>query len=144
MDKKIQRRVMNNPGLAIKTSSSAVAKFANAFYYVDNVGELTYVAAGDCPALAGGVLATWYTRVCQLQVSKSAWTRSWNYSSDVANDAVKLSDFPQLDDGCDLVWYVIIRNGTGSDFTPATTALDTSSLIVTYINATDAVWGLRL
>lgn len=126
--------------MAIKAGSSAVAKISTAYYYENASRQLILVAAGDCPALAGGNLATAYTRVCMLQLDITTGTDSWKYSSDIANDALKVSDFPILDDDNVLIGFVIIRNATGSNFVPATTALDTASLTVTYVQATDLMY----
>lgn len=98
------------------------------------------VAAGDCPALAGGNLATAYTRVCMLEVDTTTGTDAWKYSSDIANGALSISDFPTLDVGNVLIGFVIIYNATGSNFVPATTALDVANLTVTYVQATDLMY----
>lgn len=130
--------LLANPTLAIKTSSSALVKYS-AFSYLAN-GVFKTVAAADAPALSGSVLATAYTRVAILYIT--AWgTLAWDYSDDVANTAdlniVKLAAQKRALRGTEwlLVGYVVIKNATGSNFTPGTTALDTASLTVTYINA---------
>lgn len=130
--------LLANPTLAIKTGSSALAKYS-AFSYLAN-GVFKTVAAADAPALSGAVLATAYTRVAILYIT--AWgTLAWDYSDDVANtadlDLNKIVTQKRSLRGTEgvLVGYVIIKNATGSNFTPGTTALDTASLTVTYINA---------
>lgn len=138
------QRVIGNPTLAIKAGSSAVAKISTAYYYVDTDKELNLVAAGDCPALAGGNLATGYTRVCMLEVDITTGTDAWKYSSDIANGELNLDDFPTLDDNNVLIGFLIIHNATGSNFVPATTALDVASLTVTYIQATDFMYLVDL
>jgi hypothetical protein len=42
--------------------------------------------------------------------------------------------FPTVADGQVVIGFVIVDDGTGSNFVPGTTALDTGSLTVTYIN----------
>lgn len=75
-----------------------------------------------------------------LEVDVTTGTDAWKYSSDIANGALKVSDFPILDEDNVLLGFVIIRNATGSDFVPATTALDAANLTVTYVQATDLMY----
>ena len=87
--------VINSAGLAIKASSSAVVKSANAVLaFVKN--KVISVAAGDMPALTG-TLATAYTTTYAFQAD-SAGTLSVVRGNDVLTaTGLSLSDLPQVD-----------------------------------------------
>lgn len=122
--------VLNSGGLAIKGASSAVVKTGNAINAVIK-GVLIAKAAGDMPALSGtvanGKKAAW---IFTIKADGSLTTTASNL------DAANLADIvlPQTPDDEALIGFVIVENGTGSNFVGGTTALDTSNLTVTYVN----------
>lgn len=131
---KLQRRfanlVFNSGGLAIKTSSSALAKTANAINAIID-GVLISKAAADMAALSGSVVANGSKNVYVFTVDVSG-----NLATLAGTAATTLAGilFPTIPEGQAVIGFIIVDNGTGSNFTPGTTALDTGSLTVTYVN----------
>lgn len=150
----IENCVLKNPGLAIKTGSSALVKYANTFAAKANGIISVDTTTADAPALsaskgvnnvASSNLADDYQRVYTLLASVNATTGvitcSWVHGNDFAvGRAPKTSDInfgnPENDDEKKaIVGFVVVKNETGSAFVPGTTALDVGSLTVQYIDA---------
>lgn len=136
-------------GLAIKAASSAVAKTVNAVPVFIN-GVYASVAAGDVSLTNysyvnsnGAVATAAFTLAAGYQCPVTVWANSSGTfaitkGSVLATSAsLKSSDFDvSLDNlGYAKIGDIVISNGTASTFTGGTTALDTASLTVTYIDA---------
>ena len=155
IDNYIENTIFKDVGLAIKTTSSPIVKFANSFVAKAG-GILSAVkAAGDCPGLeaslaAGGAASTnladdkvrVYTLFAAVSPTDGAITLSWRHSADFGlTDVIQFCEDVNLGNKDDdmkykaRVGFVIIKNETGSAFVPGTTALDTANLTVTYISA---------
>lgn len=131
---KLQRasvnRLLLTGGLAIKSGGSATAKFANTLYVLVD-GVLVKKTTADCAALAGTLPTT----------GKAVWVftieADGTLHAHASNlDATALADivFPEIPDGEVVYGFVIVENATGSNFVGGTTALDTGSLTVTYVD----------
>lgn len=151
---------LSNPGLVISAGSSALAKWANTFQFKANGRISAPITTANAPSLASapiipavlvngaspvaGVLATGfsriYTLIATLAVNGTGTvtpTFSWIASADFAT----ASDLPYVGTFGDpnqsnqtVIGALIVANATGSNFVPGTTALDTASLTVTYLN----------
>src|ERR1035437_3161234 len=149
------------PGLAITVGTSATIKYANTFRFKANGRISPSITTAATPSLLTAVLngpfvngsttavptkttlATGYTRtytlVGTLPINGTATvtpTYSWLVSPDTVN-----SDVPtisgantQLNNNQTAIGYVNVINVSGSDFTPATTALDAANVTVTYVD----------
>lgn len=141
MDKtNISNIATNSAGLAIKTSSSALAKTANAILCKIDGNLVASIAAGDLPALTGINIATAYTNAITVSVNASGTFALTAGTAQLTSGLTSGTIFPmsalaQVPAGQALVGYIVIKNATGSTFTGGTTALDASNLTVTYINA---------
>lgn len=150
----IENCALKAAGLAIKTGSSALVKYANTFAVKANGIISVDTTTADAPALstskgvnnaASSNLADDYQRVYTLLAAVNATTGvitcTWVHGDDFAvGRAPKTSDInfgnPENDDEKKaIVGFVIIKNETAADFVPGTTALDTGSLTVQYIDA---------
>ena len=142
--------MMQAPGLAIVTSASPLFKVVNK----SNVRQGAYPknivaipANTNMPALTAATnpngivattpLATAFTRVYTVFATIDPTTFALSYSlqfgADFANALALNEDNIVFGDGsAAIVGYVIIKNATGSNFVPGTTALDAASLTVTY------------
>jgi hypothetical protein len=131
---KLQRResniVFNSAGLAIKTGGSALAKSVNTITFVVD-GVIAQKAAADMAALSGSVVPNGSKNVYvfTVNVSGTLATRAGTAATTLAGIL-----WPTIPDGEVVIGFIIVENGTGSNFTPGTTALDTGSLTVTYVN----------
>lgn len=154
----------SNPGLAIKTGSSTVVKFANTFFFKVN-GRAMYIAAADAPALttatrvlpypngtpvAVGSLAfddgtvdasTASCRVYTLvatsaQTEAGTVTMSWLAGADFPKHRQALtSDFAQPNASNQVaVGWLYIKNESSALFVPGTTALDAAGITTVYTN----------
>jgi hypothetical protein len=150
---------LSSPGLAIAAGTSPLVKYSNTFTFKANGRISASITTANAPALSlatligpfpngtaaiAGSLATGFTRgytlVATLPIngtSTAAATFSWLASSDAVatTDLANTSLFatPNASNQT-AIGFVLVSNGTGSAFVPGTTALDTSSLTVTYIN----------
>jgi hypothetical protein len=151
-------QVLSSPGIAIHGSGSALVKYSNTFAMKANGRVSANVTTADAPSLAlatliapfpngtaaiAGSLAPTYSRIYTLVAtlpltsSTAAPTFSWL----AGTDFLTTTDLPNLAYAANpnqsnqvVVGYVVVANGTASAFVPGTTALDTASLTVTYIN----------
>ncbi len=122
--------VLNSGGLAIKAGSSALAKTVNTIT-ARVEGVLITKAAADMAALSGTYPTTnKCVAVFTVDVSGTLRTRM----SAVGVTTLAAIVFPTIPDSESVIGFAIIENGTGSDFVGGTTALDTGSLTVTYVN----------
>ncbi|GAB6037122.1 hypothetical protein JCM15519_16810 [Fundidesulfovibrio butyratiphilus] len=139
----LMNRTLASGGLAIKAAASAVVKTAAAISYSIN-GKLYSFAAGDVAltSVAASTVAAGNARVFFLFLD-SAGDFSIVASDEVAVASLaSVAVMPEYD--CDtLVPFGAIKvsNGTASTFTPGTTALDTASLTVAYVNLSGIVSG---
>jgi hypothetical protein len=133
---KLQRRfcnhIFNTGGLAIKAGSSALAKTVNTVYFIAD-GVLASKAAADMAALSGSNVANGSKNVYVFTVNASGTlaTRAGTAATTLGGIT-----WPTVPDGEVVIGFIIVENGTGSDFVPGTTALDVGSLTVTYVNTT--------
>ena len=147
------------PGLAITGSSSTTVKYTNTWSFKANGRISATITTANAPSLSlatyqapypngtaavAGNLATLYTRVYTLiatlpvnGTNTATPTFSWIASPDFLTSADLVSDsnfaVPDQSNQC-AVGYVTVKNATGSAFVPGTTALDTGSLTVTYLD----------
>jgi hypothetical protein len=123
------RQALNSGALAIKAGSSALAKSVNVITAIIN-GVLVQKAAGDMPALTGLNIAngSFGAVVFALDVAGNL-TAYFSNTGALANLVM-----PPIPTNVAVIGQLVIQNGTGSAFTGGTTALDTASLTVTYIN----------
>lgn len=131
---KLQRRacnmVFNSAGLAIKAGTSALAKSVNTItVIIDDV--IVQKAAADMAALGGSVVADGSKNVYVFCVDAAGTLTTLNGTPAATLAAIT---WPTVPDGVAVVGFLIVANGTGSNFTPGTTALDTASLTTTYVN----------
>jgi len=139
----IENACLKAPGLAIKEGSSALAKYANTFAVKANGIISVDTTTADCPALSASKgprdaastnLADDYQRVYTLLAAIAAATGvitcTWVHGSDFAvGRAPKTSDINfgngENDDELKaVVGFLVVKNETGADFVPGTTALD--------------------
>lgn len=122
---------MSSAGLAIKAGGSAIVKNGSAFVAVVS-GNLVYVAANtDTTALSGAVVTTAFKNIFLLTID-AAGTTAWLPGNQATT--VGAIGIPVVPNSVAVVGSILVQNATGSDFTPGTTALDTGSLTVTYLN----------
>lgn len=123
--------VMSSAGLAIKAGASAIVKQGSAYAVVVN-GVLVAVAANtDTSALTGVNVATATSNLYLLAIDATG-TTTW-YPG-VAGATVGAIALPMIPFNVAVVGGILVQNATGSNFVPGTTALDTGSLTVTYLN----------
>jgi hypothetical protein len=151
--------LLSSAGLAIHGAASALVKYANSFQFKANGRISGVITTADAPSLAlatltapyvngvaqvAGALASGfqrtYTLVATLPITGTGTntpTFSWLASGDTSNttDQPNTAGFitPNQSNQC-VVGYVVVQNATGAAFVPGTTALDTGSLTLTYIN----------
>jgi len=125
---------LTSGGAAIKAGGSAVAKHANTIvfkingkFYSKSTGDLT-IPATVIPA-GYKALVSWYL--------DSAGTPTSVMSTPVLI-AAATPVLPSFADTLVCIGAVLISNGTSSDFTGATTALDTAHVTTTYYNFAQA------
>ena len=123
------RQALNSGGLAIKAASGVLVKSVNVITAIVN-GVLVQKAAGDMPALTGlNIAASAYgAAVFAIDVAGNL-TAYFTNTGALANLVM-----PPIPTNVAVIGQVVIQNGTASVFTGNTTALDTASLTVTYIN----------
>lgn len=123
---RMSSQIFTTGGLAIKTSTSALAKTANTVYFMAN-GVYGALAAADMPALTGlNISAGKYN--CAVFYVDSAGTTSVRFGTEGASAAaVKFPDTPQ---GKAIIGFIMITYA--SAFTGGTTALDTATTV--YVN----------
>ena len=155
----ISNYCISAPGLAIKAGGGVLVKYANTFAFLANGRLSASITTADAPSLAlatiisplpngtatvAGNLATGnyriYTLIGTLPINGTGTvtpTFSWLASADFSatTDLVDLNNasFPNQSNQT-VLGFVIVSNATGSDFVPNTTALDTGSLTVRYID----------
>ncbi|MGE0126681.1 MAG: hypothetical protein AB7U82_01155 [Blastocatellales bacterium] len=131
---KLQRRfanlVFNTGALAIKQGGSALAKTANAIHFIID-GVLATKAAADMAALSGSAVPDGSKNVYVFTVNVSGTLKTYVGTASTTLAGIA---FPTVADGEAVIGFIVVENGTGSNFTPGTTALDTGSLTVTYVN----------
>ena len=128
-------------GTAIKAGSSAVAKHANTItykingkFYSKSTGDLTIPATPVIPA-GYKALVSWYL--------DSAGTATSVISAPVLI-AAATPVLPEFTDDKVCIGGVLISNGTASNFTGATTALDAAGVTTTYYNFATAFPGMTV
>lgn len=134
---KIQRTLTNkcivSGALAIKGAASAIVKFVNALYFLQDA-QLYTKAAADCTALAGTVTNAKFN-VFVFTVDNGGTLRTRMGTEAATLGAVA---FPTIPDG-EVTYGFIVVNPTGTgNFVGGTTALDDATVVpnVVYINTT--------
>lgn len=122
--------VLNSAGLAIHGSASALAKIANTITCFVN-GILLQKTTADLPALAGASVPNGSFNIYVFTIASDGTLGTLNGTPGATLAAVVVPTIPA---NVAVIGCAVISNGTGSAFTPGTTALDTASLTVTYIN----------
>lgn len=132
---KLQRRACNllfkTGGLAIKASSSALAKTANTIKFIVD-GVYCSKAAADCAALVGTVTNATFN-VFVFTVNAAGTFKTYMGAGAATRAAVV---FPTVADGEVVVGFIEVNpTGTG-DFVGGTTALDDGTVVpnVVYID----------
>lgn len=150
MDKNyIQNCPLQAPGLAITGTSGAVPKTSNTYSVKINGVISSPKTTADLPALTGSlgiggvastVLATGYSRVYTALASVSSAgtiTVVLRHGADFANGLTH-TDYINYGNAGDedkaIIGYFVVKNATGSTFTPGTTALDLTGVTTTYID----------
>ncbi len=147
------------PGLAIHGSASTNVKYANTFAFKVQGRVADNITTADAPNLANatliapypngvaskaGALKTAFYRIYTLVADMPqtgaetptvtfSWLASADYDETLDQPNLDLAPLPDKPTSC-AIGFVIVVNDTGSDFTPGTTALDTSNLNVTYLD----------
>lgn len=122
--------VFNTAGLAIKTGGSAIAKTANIITAVID-GVLVSKAAADCAALVGTIAAA--KKGLFVFTLKADGTFTTRAGSLTAATLAALT-WPTIPSDEVVVGFLIVQNGTASDFVGGTTALDATDITTTYVN----------
>ncbi|HKF48316.1 MAG TPA: hypothetical protein VKB38_13220 [Terracidiphilus sp.] len=135
---KIQRALTNRMlvtgALAIHGSASALAKIANAVYYLVD-GTLYTKGAADCAALSGTVVNATFN-VFVFTVNAAGALHTYMGTAGASLSAVLM---PTVPDGEVSMGFVIINpTGTGN-FVGGTTALDDATVVpnAVYVNTGD-------
>jgi hypothetical protein len=131
----LTHQIFNSGALAIKTSSSALAKTANAVYGIVD-GVLVTKAAADMAALSGTVTNAKFNVFCFYV--NAAGTLTTLMGTEAATLAGVV--FPTKVDGTVMIGFVIINpTGTGN-FVGGTTALDDATVApnAVYVNTVGA------
>ena len=123
--------LLNTGGLAIKASSSALAKSVNTIYALIG-GKLVTKAAADMAALSGTVTNAYFN------VFVFTMNAAGTLATSMGREAAALAgvEFPPIANGVAVLGFVIINpTGTG-DFVGGTTALDDATVVpnAVYIN----------
>ena len=117
--------VIDNPGLAIKSASSAVVKAANATYAIVDGALVSKSANTDMAALDGTVLNATFN-VFVFYVDKAGTLAS---KMGTAGTTLGLVKFPTLPEKVARYGFVLINpTGTGN-FVGGTTALDDATVV---------------
>jgi len=131
LQRAVTSNVLNSGGLAIKTSSSALAKSVNTVYFLID-GSMFSKAAADMAALAGTVTNAKYN--VYVFTVNSAGTLATSMGTEGATLGGVV--FPTISDGQAVIGFVIINpTGTGN-FVGGTTALDDGTVVpnAVYVN----------
>lgn len=131
------------PGLAIKEATSALAKTSNTFSVKVNGLISAPKTTADCPSLADSLgfngavsanladdLCRIYTLLAAVSTTTGAITFSWRHGDDFTKSAPAHTGYPYKnpgnagDEDKAIVGYLYVKNETGADFVPGTTALD--------------------
>lgn len=119
--------------LAIKAGGSAIVKSSSLFMAKAN-GTLVYKAANTDMSAIAGTLATAKAAAWAFYIDSEGTITTSTKTADVADLAAAFAALPAPPAGKAQIGVVIVANATGSNFVAGTTALDTGSLTVTYIN----------
>lgn len=122
--------VLTSAGLAIKTGGSALAKSANTITCFIN-GTLVSKAASDMAAFSGSNVATGSKNIYVFCIDASGTLTTLAGTAATTLAGVLM---PTIVANTAVIGFAIVDNATGSNFVPGTTALDTASLTVTYVN----------
>jgi hypothetical protein len=153
-DTKIVNCMMTAPGLAIGGGSKYTAKHANTIYCKANGIIGTPKTTADVSALTTSVgkkgttnelgttvlatlMARYYTVLATVNPTTSAVTLSLVHGEDFSEvtDIGRTKYINRGNDGDEtkaIVGYFCVINGSGSNFTPGSTALDASSITTMY------------
>jgi hypothetical protein len=124
----LQGHVLNTGGLVI-SATTTLAKIANTIRYMLN-GNLYSKTTVDCAAISG-TIATGYKNVVVFYIDDDGTMGS---VMGTAATTVAGITFPAVPDNVAVIGFIIIENATGSNFVGGTTALNTGSLTVTYVD----------
>jgi hypothetical protein len=119
-----------NVGAAILAGASPTVRYASPIAALVN-GKLVTKATGNMPALNGGAIPAGASQMWIFTIDGEG---TLGTSAGEANAVASKVKSPGIPVGAVPVAALYLTNGSGSPFTPATTALDTASVVTTYVN----------
>lgn len=133
--------ITNSAGLVIKAAGGVLVKAGSAF--VAMVGGVSVAKAvdTDMAALVGTVAAS-KSALFPFYVNASGTLSTGAKTADAASAAAALALLPAVPAGLVRIGYIVVTNGSASDFTGGTTALDATDITVAYYNDTNPVSDL--
>lgn len=136
MDKQFSKNsLMAAAALAINGAGNAAAKATNALVY--KVDGTLYTATAAKTFTLSGTIATGNTGTYGLYIDTAGTTSvvvGSTVSGGASTQSFPIANLAQDIPGKCLVGWLVVRNNTGSVFTGGTTALDTASLTVSYVD----------
>lgn len=136
-----KNQVVFPASLAINGAGNAAAKTTNAAWVLVN-GQLVKIAAATAmPALTGVSIPNGSKQIVGFTTDVGG---NLSLIVGAVSTVVGGLSFAPVPQGNVALGYLIIENGTGSTFTGGTTALDTGSLTVTYVNQTNGIEPLNI
>jgi len=125
-----EKHELNSGGLVEKSGGSPLVKTVNTVYYF--IDEKLYsLAAGDMAALSTTITTLYYNVFVFSVDSAGTVTTSAGTQAAALEDVV----FPAVPANNSVLGFLILYNGSGSDFVGGTTALNTGGVTDTYIEA---------
>lgn len=134
LTKRLNNRVLSNPGLVIKAGSSPIVKAGSAFL-AEVGGVLIRKAANTDMSALAGTLATAKSAAWAFYINSSGTISTSTKTADAATHDAALALLTGTPDGYAQIGVIVIDNATGSNFVGGTTALDVANLTVTYYSA---------
>lgn len=127
--------------LAINGAANPAVKSTGLSFFLVN-GILVKLAANQVmPALTGLVIANTFKGIALFVTDVNGTLTT--IPSLVTSTSVAALQFPVPPQNTVVIGYIIVENNTGGTFTGGATALDTGSLVVTYVNEVDGLFALN-